>query len=282
MLPWNTSSFSVTALARVQMSTFTQCAKLQKRRYSEEPWIFSHITALMLLGVEIPRLLPPSADPHPLALDKVHVDVRSTSQRSWRAPVVTHLWSQPFSPVLVATRLCVTSPLLTWAQMSTHVSLEELVVLGDSMMRHNELLKRSTFHEFEDFLASTSNFQGRKKCVEALKYMSENTDSSQESRLRFLLRQRGFPQPISNYRVIDTEYSQSFLLDLAWPSAKVGSEYDGWYHEEASQRNKDHFKRSRLGKMGWQIVPATSKTFTDPLLQEAFMTDLMAAFARNR
>lgn len=281
LLPWNTSSFSVTSLARTQMNTFTECAKLQEKRRSREFWVFSHLTALLLLGVEIPRLLSTEVDPRPLDFGKIHVTVKRDSQRVRQGPVVTHLWQRSFSPLLVGSQLFVTPPVMTWAQMAPHVSLEELVVLGDSMMRNNPYLKRATFHEFEDFLVRTLNFPGRLKCVKAMKYMSENTDSSQETRLRFLLRQRGFPQPISNYRVVDAEYSQSFTLDLAWPNQRVGSEYDGHYHREEQQRKNDHFKRSRLAKMGWNIVPATVETLNDPHQRDAYLSDLLAAFARN-
>jgi very-short-patch-repair endonuclease len=213
-------------------------------------------------------------------LDAVHVCVKDASQRSHRQAATAHLWNHEFSAEAVAGKLFTVPPPTAWAQMAPYVALEDLVALGDSMMRHDPLLHSSTHHEFEEFLAKTGGFPGRRSCIEALKYMSENTDSIQESLLRFAIRQRGFDQPVSNFRVVDAEFAQSFLLDMAWPESKVGAEYNGPQHEGTAQRQRDEYKLSRLDQLGWRIATAKSTTLTNPIHMDMFITELLACFSQ--
>lgn len=277
-LPFATSSFSVTELAKVQVQTFERCAIAQRARHSTRVWCYSHLTALELLGIEIPRL---SAPGRRLNLNDIHVCESQRAGLGRYKTVTTHLWNHPFSPVLVAGELLVVPPITAWAQISPYIDEEELTVLGDSMMRRNPLLKKATLHEFEDYLAQTHHFVGKQNCVQALKYMSENTDSSQESRLRYALQKEGFAAPVANYRVVVPGTPLSYLIDMAWPNSKVGIEYDGAYHFDAHQRSLDSERQRDLEALGWQIIHVSAGQLSDDSHIRALVAQVIGAFASN-
>jgi very-short-patch-repair endonuclease len=183
--------------------------------------------------------------------------------------------------VLVAGELLVVPPITAWAQVSQYIDEEELVVLGDSMMRRNPLLKKATLHEFEDYLAQTLCFKGKQNCERALKYMTENTDSSQETRLRYALQKEGFAAPVANYRVVVPGTPLSYLIDMAWPSSKVGIEYDGAYHLDAHQQSLDAERQRDLEALGWQIIHVSVGQLSDDSRIQALVAQVISAFACN-
>lgn len=268
LLPENSSSFSVRALAQAQIKTLQACAVVMQTRRHASPYIFSHTTALLLLAIELPRLMK-------FPLERVHVCV-THQQNSFHCKGVTfHLWKHEFSPVSFGGEIFCVPPVVAWAQVARYVTLEELVVLGDSMMRRDVHLKRATMHEFEDFLERTTYFSGRRNCLKALTYMTENTDSSQESRLMLLLLQAGLPRPFSNYRVIDPETGQNFLLDFAYAAQKIDIEYNGHYHDSDSQIVADVKRQNRLLELGWTIFTVKAEHLHSGQQQTDFLSALL-------
>lgn len=148
--------------------------------------------------------------------------------------------------------------------MSQYLSLDQLVVLGDSLMRRNLDLKWLEPTDFHDYLNRHTLFPGRKKCETALHFMAAQTDSPPETELRLFLLSLGLSSPQVNYAVRDRD-GKKWLLDLALPDSKTGYEYNGWFHNsDHKQWTRDPQKRQALENVGWHIFDITAQMLSTP------------------
>lgn len=135
-------------------ATLAKCAELLPRLYSGTHVTFSHITALLLLGIELPRN-------HGMNENVLHLCTPVASRRSSVHGTQFHMWNHPDRRWTFADeRYRFVSPSTAWAQMSSRLSLTELIVLGDSMMRHNPRFRRANLTDFKRFLAQNPRFRG--------------------------------------------------------------------------------------------------------------------------
>lgn len=236
-------------------------------------YVFSHTTALALLGVEQPRM----SDGTPFA--QLHLSTRHRTERHRLKGASLHLWSHDDGAFLFADTFFCVSPVVAWAQMAQHLSLKETVALGDSMMRRSRHIRDASLQNFEDYLTTEGRFIGKPQCIEALRYMTENTDSSQESRLMFLLQRLGLPRPEANYPVIDPAGGKTLFLDLAYPEHRVCIEYDGAYHFDSNQRQRDYLRQARLETMGWTILRVEVNDLKDRNREAHFIRALFLALS---
>jgi len=87
--------------------------------------------------------------------------------------------------------------------------------------------------------------------------------SPQETRLRLLLRSSGLPEPVAQFRVMDS-VGVVARVDFAWPHRKVAVEYDGLWHAEDKQFAKDRRRLNRLRAAGWTVVFVTAADLHRP------------------
>ena len=173
--------------------------------------------------------------------------------------VQSHVWSALFKPTLVDGKVWSVPPIVAWEQMAQYLSLTELVVLGDSMMRRDPKLKMTSLDAIANGLRTTPGFKGVKKCRQALQIMRENTDSSQETRMRLLLDNAGLHDAEINYRVYDEATGRTYYLDLAFIRLRIAFEYQGSYHEGKAQHKQDGFKREFFHRIGWTVFDVFSE-----------------------
>ncbi|MFR2314515.1 MAG: DUF559 domain-containing protein, partial [Bifidobacterium sp.] len=157
-------------------------------------------------------------------------------------------------------------------------SQEELITLGDSMLRRNQRFPQvciDDFHEYLERLKDFSNYananrqrpiRGIRKMQHALQLMREGTDSSQESRCRIALIRNGLPCPKVNWKV-RLNNGQIALLDMAYPDIKVAIEYDGRHH--AGQWLADSKRREALEDDGWAYIQVTAENLMNDFEERA-------------
>ena len=205
---------------------------------------------------------------------------RSKITRS--APPFEEFLESKYAPVFVEPHIYAVHPLLLWAQMAVYLALEELVVLGDAMMRRSYYHVHVTpndFHTLLDLLPST--FPHRKKCEKAVTLLAENTDSCMESRLRFRLMKIGFGPFVVNYHLtLNTHDRKSAFLDIAIPDLKIAIEYSGKFH--SGQWSNDEARRTALASAGWQVLSANAETMRNPQKFKDFALQLSATIARQQ
>ena len=220
--------------------------------------VFTLSTALALLGIEPPRERTRLQD------DVVYAAVHHESDR-WRVKGVRFVtWPGSFETVVLQRgRFRCVHAVYVWAMYAAKLSLQELVVLGDSMMRRN-----SRGIRIEDFIRLLQNLReeaqarglrlprGFRSMSRAVRLMREHTDSSQETRLRLLLMRYGLGCPRINVPMRIPDSGRLFYLDMAYPEKKLAIEYDGTHHRDQWLADCDRLKF--IDEQGWQHIQVTA------------------------
>lgn len=207
---------------------------------------FSHVTALRLLGVDVPWTLEDD--------DRIHVVTRDAEDRPDRAGVVAHWSRQSFLDTVEVQGLLVTSP----AQTFVHVAVglrrpDDVVVLGDAMMRRKRRL--TTTDELVRIAERTHKVKGIVQVREQIPRMRPGTDSLMETRTRLLLVAANLPCPVVNEVVWAPDGSYVKRVDMLYPRHKIAIEYDGDQHRtDKAQWRDDVRRRRRLEELGWTVV----------------------------
>jgi Protein of unknown function (DUF559) len=201
----------------------------------------SHFSAARVYGVPVPTC----PDEH----------VTVTEKRHRRRPqgVVPHVNPRPDVRVVDGVR--VSAPAQMFIELGTVLSLVDLVVVGDHLVRHGLVPLRQLLQKCE-----RSTDRGARAARRAAGYVRERVDSPMETRLRMLLVLAGLPEPRVNLSLRDVDGQPLRRYDLCWPSVWVIVEYDGRQHIEREQHwESDLERREAIDDDGWRILVVTSR-----------------------
>jgi hypothetical protein len=139
------------------------------------------------------------------------------------------------------------------------------VALIDGMLRDGRL----TEHVLVDEVMRRRGRWRSKRAAGVLPLVDGRAQSPPESRVRVACALAGLPAPVPQFVI---EEGGCFLAqaDLVWPEHKVVVEYEGAYHFDGLQIQKDDLRYSRLVVAGWRVIR----------LSAADLHDLDAAVAR--
>ncbi|MFC5221627.1 PDDEXK family nuclease [Bifidobacterium leontopitheci] len=267
---WDDYAFS--RLQAALRRTMLRCERALSDSYgTTRGLVFSHITALALHGIELPR-------GHGLEEDVLHAVVRRQSARYRRGDIRFHLWARDCDSVSFAGSPveCV-PPVVAWMQLAEQLPLVELIVLANTMLHGDPRLRVCERDDFDRYLAGAGRFRGRAKCVQALPFITPDARSSWESRTSLALLQHGLPQAVLNYVITDDEAKVDWIADLAYPEYKVVIEYQGDHHRMSKrQYRSDQRKCRRLQALGWVVITVT----VDDLRDEESRAELAASVAK--
>lgn len=150
--------------------------------------------------------------------------------------------------------LPVTTPARTFVDLAEDLTLLDLVVLGDSLVRRSVVTPGQLVQ-----VAASSHSRGARLARRAASLVRERVDSPMETRLRLLLVLAGLPEPVINLTLRTDEGETVCRLDLSYPQWKLAVEYDGRQHAESTaQWTKDLSRREWLDGRGWRVVVVTS------------------------
>ena len=209
------------SIAQRQQEVWNVCRALKDR--NELYGVLTRNSAIAMWGVPDPSMdSARTADGVPV----VHVVVQTARNRRKGIPgVVAHVWKGLFEEHICHTQdgIDVLAPEPTWASMAETLSVDMLVELAESQMRHG----RTTKEKLAVFLEGNS-FRGRRKCQLALLLVESGSDSPKETELRLCLLSYGLSGFAVGYVVsgISFENGAAVTLDLADPELKIGIEYD--------------------------------------------------------
>ncbi|KFI49510.1 hypothetical protein [Bifidobacterium biavatii] len=259
----NNESLSLSALSETKRNRMLLCEELENR--TKQHLVYARTAALELLGVELPHM-PRRTRQNTL----ISVIVPNVNQRSHLSGVQYLAWTGAIETQIIARKFECTTPVCTWAHFSAILSLEELIVLGDSMMRRDKRLKRARHVDFQRYIDQARRFEGIRACRLALRAMRENTDSSMETRVRIVLTKYGLPVPEVNYELHIPNSSRSVFLDMAYPELRIAIEYDGNHHRFSSQQVlKDDKRREDIETAGWTYIKVTFVDLQNEASEEA-------------
>lgn len=212
------------------------------------PFAFSHATAARLWGISVPERLE--------RLPDLHVSVTGGQPR--RAGVVTHRVRDLDSRRLRGLPLI--SPEEAWLQLAPVLSLDELVIAGDSAVRRKRPL--SSLPLLEQIVASRAGQRGVASARRALRDVRCGTDSRPESRLRLILVRAGLPEPIIGHTVHHEGYWVG-TPDLAYVHERVAIEYQGSGHRQEEVFEEDIDRLERFREAGWTVIQVTRRHLPD-------------------
>lgn len=201
----------------------------------------SHLSAARVFGLPVPDL------------PGEHVSVLRKADRRCRPGIAGHV--APAGAVAVSYRgIRVSSPLQMFVELAGVLSLVDLVVVGDAMLR---VFKTAPAVLVTACAESSARHAPAARVAAA--YVRDRVDSPMESRLRMLLVLAGLPEPVVNHAIRDDHGEVLARLDLSYPQLRLIVEYDGRQHaEDTAQWRRDLARREMLDETEWRIIVVTA------------------------
>ncbi|MBF4461824.1 MULTISPECIES: DUF559 domain-containing protein [unclassified Rathayibacter] len=220
---------------------------------------FSHGTAAHLLG------LP---DRTVTATTPLHVSVAPPMRAARRVGVRSHhLWDEAVSIIDVG--YPVADPASTFCHLADSRSLDELVILGDALVRpDDEGRRRGLRVDLEVLVRRAATFRGRggRRAREAVGHVRVGSESPMETLLRLLLLRAGLPEPELNVELFDAEGRFVARVDMLYRIQRVVVEYDGDQHRtDVVQYERDIVRIEAIEALGYRVLRVrASGVLTDP------------------
>lgn len=206
--------------------------------FGDDAWA-SHATAARVLGVPIP------------ALPGEHVTVVERRRRRSRRDVTCHLRKSGLVNEIAGAR--VSAPQQVFVELATQLTLVDLVIVGDHMVR-NGLVDLQTLRRF----CADASGPGAALARTAADHVRSGVDSPMETRLRLLIVLAGLPEPEVNLLVGDEVERRKY--DLSYRRSKTILEYDGRQHvERIEQWEADLERREGIDDDQWRILVFVAK-----------------------
>jgi very-short-patch-repair endonuclease len=153
----------------------------------------------------------------------------------------------------------VTTRTRTWLDCARKMSIDELTVVADHLLRHPRPAFESRTEPYAspgqlaEMLDRHKGTPGIRKARLALQQARIGADSAPETRLRLALCRSGLPEPELN---VSTALGPGVVRqpDLAYPEHRVAVEYEGAVHSEAAQVIRDIAREEDFSAAGWILV----------------------------
>lgn len=211
--------------------------------------VATHFSSARVIGAPVPD--------HPLE----HVTVPLAGDRRQRHGIRCHVMALAAGDIKTVGRLRISHPHRLFVELVPWLSLVDLVVLGDWLVRHEHVTTASLL----DYCSRTTA-QHAEAAQRAASFVRDRVDSPMETRLRLLIVLAGLPEPSVNLKIVLREGTARVRIDLSYPAVKVAVEYDGRQHVEVvEQWEGDLGRRENLDDGDWRIIVVTSKgIYRDP------------------
>lgn len=213
-------------------------------------WI-SHVTAARIKCLILPPWLADSTEPHvskPRSLPEVR-----------RKGVIGHTVLAWDDEIEVTDGIRISTPSRTWLDMARRVSLDDLVTMGDQLVRIPRLHFEGRSQPFDtlDGLRSLvnrhPNLQGVVHAREALELMRVGADSGPETLLRLAILDARLPEPELQL-ALRPEDLNSPSCDLGYRQRRLAIQYDGGCHVMEPQRLSDRRRDRAFEAAGWDVL----------------------------
>lgn len=206
----------------------------------------SHASAARVYGVPLPTI------------PEEHVTVVDRKHRRNRPGIACHLVAAARTTRIAGIDVSVPGQL--FVELASLLSLVDLVVAGDHLVRHRGVTP-------EELLAAarSSRLPNARFALRAAGYVRRRVKSPMETRLRMLLVLAGLPEPEVNV-LVGSEGGPKREHDLVYRAARLGLEYDGRQHaDDPVQWRTDIQRREDSDDDGWRILVVLSDgVYVDP------------------
>ncbi len=183
-----------------------------------------------------------------------HVTVPPGASRTERRGIKGHD-GNPRATVVVHRGIRVSAPTQCFLDLAGRLSLVDLVVLGDSMVKAERCTPQQLVEAADGWTG-----HGARLARRAARLVRSGVDSPMESRLRMLIVLAGLPEPKPNIILYNHRGEWLVRFDLCYPALKLVVEYDGRQHaEDDEQWGRDIDRREHLDRWGYRLVVVRSK-----------------------
>lgn len=211
----------------------------------------SHATAFTIW--EFPGFLPGSD------ASDIHISRQAPHDEPRRDGVVGHTTKIRDDEVECLGGLWITTRVRTWLDCARRMSVQELVVVADHLIRmprpefEGRTQPWATIQELTMMLERHKGTPGIRKAREALTLARVGSDSAPETRLRFAMVREGLPEPLVN-EVVTLLRGKTRTPDAQFPEYRVAVQYDGDTHSGADQVGRDIRRQEDFEEAGWVEV----------------------------
>lgn len=216
---------------------------------------FSHVTAGLLHGFPIRS--------HRIDPDVVHITSPSDGARRLRKGLHVHPLPRDLRRLVVRDGVWVTSAIDTWCALAASSSVDELVEIGDHLVRRQHPDAR--IEQLQEAVRRYAGRHGAKRLREAVDLVRPGTDSPKETAVRLTLVRGGLPEPAINIPITDRHGRRIRLGDMVYETHRVAVEYDGDQHRtDLAQYEKDVDALERAADAGWIVIRVRNRHLQHP------------------
>lgn len=169
--------------------------------------MFSHVTAAKIHGLHLPIRL--------VRDHRVHLVTASRQRRPRIRGTVAHYRPASRLQAITVAGLVATPPVQTWLHCAASLSLDEVIIIGDQLVRRQSPF--ATMQELEGAVIENAGRHGAKRLRAALEFIRPGTDSPRETMARLAIVRAGLPEPEINGVVRDTAGRYLRRCDLLYP-----------------------------------------------------------------
>jgi len=222
-------------------------------------WI-SHLTAAVLLGLWLPSWYRGCRELH-LSKHRALPPVR-------REGVVGHTVLAFDNELMVLDGIRISTPARTWLDLARILPLDDLVAVGDQLVRRPrpELESRTepwaTLPQLTAMLTRHPKLKGIVKAREAMELIRPGSDSAPETFLRLALTAAGLPEPELQLQIVPGD-AYSPAADLGYRRQRVAIQYDGGHHLTREQQSRDNRRDESFNAAGWRYFKFNADDLAD-------------------
>lgn len=218
---------------------------------SSHTWI-SHVTAAQLYGLLMPKCFDHDARIHLTGVNRSHYSDADPQ-------VVLHRVKAQAADLRVIRGIRVSSPERLLLELSSCLSLTELIVIGDQLVRrpHASLESRTepwvSLPALRKVVEEGRGRRGAPKVRRALELIRVGADSPPETRMRLALHAAHLPEPELQIPM-DPGDRRSPVGDIGYRHERIVIQYDGEHHFCAEQQARDQRRNAQFERSGWAVV----------------------------
>ncbi|HEY0126609.1 MAG TPA: DUF559 domain-containing protein, partial [Blastococcus sp.] len=209
---------------------------------------FSHATAAGLLGAAIDSPRRP------------HVALTPRRVLPQREEIVVHSRRLEAADVMDHDGLRLTSGAQTFLDLAPRFRPEELVAIGDALLRSHHMTARS----LDERLARADRVRGVVRARACAPLLSPLAMSRPESIVRYWLATSPLPDPTPQVPVRDRWGRVVAHGDLGYPDWRLLLEYEGLQHADRDQFGRDVDRYSLMAADGWLVLRFANRHIQGP------------------
>ncbi|MEX2557427.1 MAG: type IV toxin-antitoxin system AbiEi family antitoxin domain-containing protein [Actinomycetota bacterium] len=171
--------------------------------------------------------------------------------------VRVHHLALPAVDLTVVDAIPVTTPVRTLLDLAAVLPTDGVEEALDDALRRGLVTVRRLRWRLEE-LGRRPGVTTMRRLIETRSHPAETPESILETRFLRLLRRRGLPEPIAQYRIRDGGRLVA-IVDFAYPERMLAVEVDGYrWHSSRIRWQDDLRRRSELARLGWRVIHVTA------------------------